>query len=214
MNRWNEIFHNPNEYHYYDLLQPHQAMPEVSKFFRSENISSVLDVGCGLGNNLFFLAKQGFQLTGLDYSLNAITQVNQQLARDNSLQAKAIKASFESLPFAAETFDAAISIQALHHGYTADVQQGIAELYRVMKTGGYFFVSLPSSQAHGIERYALVTTAIQVEAHTYIPTLGKEVGVPHHIFTPQLIEEYFVQFELTKLWQDNRDYYCVLGKKK
>src|SRR3989344_1894822 len=68
---WNNIFKNPDVYRYYDLFSPHEDMVYVSTLFSKRNIHKILDLGCGLGNNLFYLNKMGFETYGIDASNTA-----------------------------------------------------------------------------------------------------------------------------------------------
>lgn len=66
------------EYHdwlskHYDLVQDWgkrlgKELPELVELFRKEKVRSVLDVGCGTGEHSIALAKEGFQVLGLEGS--------------------------------------------------------------------------------------------------------------------------------------------------
>jgi len=62
-----------------------QAQPELIKAVKKREIrgSTVLDVGCGDGNNAIYLASKGFDVTGIDISANAI-----KMAKQNARKAK------------------------------------------------------------------------------------------------------------------------------
>ena len=105
-------------------------------------------------------------------------------------------------------------MQTLNHGYEADVIQGFKELFRVLKPGGIIFITLPGRISKGKVRHCLVKTARKVERNTYIPTIGEEIGIPHYIFNKSLIAKYMRGYSfIRKIWNDEKDYYCVLAKK-
>jgi SAM-dependent methyltransferase len=99
----------------------------------------VLDAGCGTGGMLEFLRREinGLELAGIDAAEQAVRRCHQ---RDlHTVQT----ASVEALPFAEEAFDAVLSLDVLYH---ADVMeaQALAEMRRVLRTGGLLVVNLPA----------------------------------------------------------------------
>jgi len=202
---WNNIFKSPHKYQYYDLSAPHEDMAQVADVFKKNQVQKILDVGCGLGNNLFFLNKLGFTIEGIDAALVAIEKIKN--------QAKVQVADFRKLPFAKNVFDAVISVQTLNHGYEEDVLRGIKEIERVLKPQGLIFITLPGRISQGKVRLYLVKTAQKVAAHTYLPTQGEEKGVSHVIFNKELIKKYFKNFKFVDFWKDSKDYYCLVARK-
>ena len=67
----------------------------------------ILDVGCAGGNNIFFVAEQGFSAYGIDGSKNAIEIGRKRLAEKN-LFADLYVGDFRELPFESEFFDLVI----------------------------------------------------------------------------------------------------------
>ncbi len=97
----------------------------------------MLDVGCGTGRwTKYFSTKAGF-IEAIDPS-NAIFAADQLLNGINNV--RLTKASIDTLPFADETFDFAMSVGVLHH--IPDTQQAMADCVKKIKTGGYFYVYL------------------------------------------------------------------------
>jgi 2-polyprenyl-3-methyl-5-hydroxy-6-metoxy-1,4-benzoquinol methylase len=104
---------------------------------RLTNCRTILDVGCGLGNNLHALSHLGrYELTGVDVSQEALAR-----ARDLVPDARFLRrdAERESLP---ERFDLVISIQVVEH-----ILDDIAAL-RNMATmsAGHVFISTMSGR--------------------------------------------------------------------
>jgi len=209
---WNQIYQKPEAYQYYDLLKPHQDIPRLGEFFRSHNIESILDLGCGTGSNLLALAEFGFGLTGVDQSEEGVTIVGRRI-KESRRGIKVSQARFQELPFENNQFDAVVSIQTLSHGYEADVRSGITEIERVLKPRGFIFITVPGRIANGQVRYCLVRTARKVDDRVYIPTKGQEIGVPHFIYNRKVLREHFSTFKQINMWQDDKDYYCFLGRK-
>jgi len=111
---------------------------------RSE--TKVLEIGCGAGNNLWFAAREGFSVSGVDGSPSAIEFAKKRFA-DDGLKGDLRVADFISLPFADNTFDFVIDREALTCSPFADAQKTVAEVRRVLAPGGKFFFN-PYSDRH------------------------------------------------------------------
>jgi len=210
--RWESFYEKSEEYDYYNLFVPHPYLAIVSEFFERNNVEKILDIGCGLGSNLLFLARKGFNMTGIDISAEAIKRLQERTELDK-LNIPLFVGDFRTLPFSNESFEGVICIQTLQHGYTKDVQKGIEEISRVLKPQGFLFLTVPGRVTHGKVRYSLIETACKVEERVYIPTKGNEIGIPHFIFNMKTIRQFLRNYQILFKWRDENDYYCVLAKK-
>jgi ubiquinone/menaquinone biosynthesis C-methylase UbiE len=98
------------------------------------NIECALDDGCGSGRYTYALNKIGCKkIWGVDISPNSIAFAK----HNNDLKNKNVQfltCSVLELPFEDETFDFVFSNGVLHH--TIDTEQGLNEIYRVLKKDG------------------------------------------------------------------------------
>ncbi len=211
-NGWNKIYKNPQKYTYYDVFASHNSLEEVTRWFKSAEVNRVLDLGVGVGRNFFPLLHAGFDAYGIDSAEIGIKNILAQPSKVD-LSEKVTVGVFQNLPYSDNFFDAVISIQTLNHGYEADIIQGIKEIERVLRPGGYFFITVPGRISQGKIRYCLVKTAQKAESHTYLPTVGDEIGIPHYIFNKKLIKKLFSHFQKLTVSKDEKDYYCILGQK-
>jgi ubiquinone/menaquinone biosynthesis C-methylase UbiE len=97
----------------------------------------ILEVGCGTGGNLGFVAAEGFRAAGIDASESAIATAGRQLA-DRGLQADLKVADFVDLPFETSSFDMVIDRGALTCCARSVIDIAISEVARVTKPGGMF----------------------------------------------------------------------------
>lgn len=101
-----------------------------------------LELGCGPGANLWFLAREGFSFCGVDGSPTAIEQAGRRLDAEcpgwhayGSLHVGDISC----LPFPDSYFDAVIDIEALSCNKHESAQAIYAEAARVTKSQGRLF---------------------------------------------------------------------------
>ena len=99
---------------------------------------AILEVGCGTGNNLWFCAREGFAVAGLDGSATAIDYARQRFAEDG-LKGDLRVGDFTVLPFGDGEFDLCLDHAALSHTTRDGIIRAIAQIHRVLKPGGKFF---------------------------------------------------------------------------
>lgn len=108
----------------------------------------VLDAGCGGGRNLVYFLREGYDVCGVDRSVEAMTYVR---ALASALAPQLPASNFRAEPVEAISFDDAsfdfvISSAVLH--FARDERHWRAmmeEMWRTLKPGGIFFARLASS---------------------------------------------------------------------
>lgn len=113
--------------------------------------SRVLDAGCGIGRNLVFGHEMGLQMHGMDLSQHAIDHALRWLEHVGvpGASSRVMQADIRALPWPAAYFDHALSESALDSMPYSVAVEGIAEIARVLKPGGYFYCSLISGDETG-----------------------------------------------------------------
>lgn len=106
----------------------------------------ILEVGCGSGNNLWFAAREGFSVSGLDGSSSAIEFARNRF-REEGLAGDFVVGDFTSLPYADDCYDLVIDRGALTCCGLIDAQKAVREIRRVLKPAGRFFAN-PYSDHH------------------------------------------------------------------
>lgn len=190
-----------NEFHPWEKIYQAQGrvFQELLPFFaplveelKRRQARRLLDLGCGNGRHLVFLARAGFTVTGLDISISGLRLARQWLAEED-LQAGVALADFHfPLPLRSGSFDALLATQVIHHARLAAVRQAIAEIYRVLAPGGLAVVSVSGRKDDGV-RYR------EIEPGTYVPLNGPERGLPHHIFTLDELRTELGAFKILEL---------------
>jgi ubiquinone/menaquinone biosynthesis C-methylase UbiE len=188
---WNELFSQEHR-----ELSVQEYLPVIASGLKAQGAKQVLDLGSGSGRHTVYLAREGFDVYGLDFSEKAIEQTKRELKKER-LEALITKASmYERYPFDDCFFDAVFSIQAINHGTYDSIKRAAREIERVLKPHGYIYLTSRKKKAKG-ERLRFE----QLDTHTYIPLEGKEQGQVHYLFTKQTLRRTFQDFKM-EIWLD------------
>lgn len=95
----------------------------------------VLEIGCGAGNNVWFLAREGFVAAGIDISPSAIAAAEARLAADG-LEADLRVGDFHQLPWPDDDFDFVVDRSALV--CSNEQKRALVEIARVLRPHGRF----------------------------------------------------------------------------
>ena len=106
----------------------------------------ILEVGCGTGSNLWFAAREGFAVSGIDASNSAIETAKNRFKTDG-LAGDLRTADFTDLPFDDECFDLVIDRAALTCCGHASRTKALGEIARVTVPGGRFLFT-PYADTH------------------------------------------------------------------
>ncbi len=109
---------------------------KLINYYKLNNRSKILDIGCGKGFLLFELKKllPGAHVTGIDISEYAIK--NSKIEISNFLTV----GNANNLPYENEEFDLVISLNTLHNLYIFDLIKSLKEIERVSKKNKYICV--------------------------------------------------------------------------
>lgn len=105
---------------------------------RSRKEISLLEVGCGPGANIWYMAREGFNVSGVDGSEVAINKAKERLKKSN-LDANLLVADLMNLPFENDSFDGVVDAECLYANSELNTKQILSEIKRVMKTGSLFY---------------------------------------------------------------------------
>ncbi|MDP8206420.1 MAG: class I SAM-dependent methyltransferase [Candidatus Electryonea clarkiae] len=98
-----------------------------------------VDMGCGAGNYAVWLAKHGFDVTGIDISERAIAY-----ARDMAIR-NGVSCSFEAADLLRdmkkfhEHFDFAYDWEVLHHIFPEDRESYLSNVHNLLRQDGMYF---------------------------------------------------------------------------
>lgn len=111
---------------------------------------SILDAGCGPGDNALFFAARGNAVTGIDFLEDPIARAKQKAAQ-RGLSATFLAKDALKLQDWSERFDNVIDSGLFHVFTDADRVTYVRGLARVLKPGGHLFLLCFSDQMPGTE---------------------------------------------------------------
>jgi SAM-dependent methyltransferase len=110
----------------------------------------ILEIGCGSGNNLWFAAREGFAVAGIDGSPTAVEYARRRF-HEEGLTADLRVGDFTQLPFRDDSFDLAIDRGAITCCGRTAAARAVAEVRRVLMPRGKFLFN-PYSEHHTSHR--------------------------------------------------------------
>jgi len=119
----------------WDIGKPQRAFVEAA----DQITGSVLDAGCGTGENALFFAARGQRVTGIDFLEQPIAEAKGK-ANQRGLEATFFVMDALRLDDLPEVFDSAIDCGLFHVFSDEDRSKYVASLSKVMKPGGRLFL--------------------------------------------------------------------------
>lgn len=137
---WEGEHARPHVLHQMDSVEPSSGVVEFAKFLQKNGVArgKGIEMGCGKGRNVIWLAGEGYEMYGLDFSANAIAEAKR---RGESAGTSATFVQHDATvrwPYGGGEFDIAIDCFA-----STDIESregrafAVSEMYRILKPGGY-----------------------------------------------------------------------------
>jgi SAM-dependent methyltransferase len=100
--------------------------------------SRILEGGCGRGQNVYTLHANGYDVYGVDFAPETVSRINNAIP-----ELKVSLGDVRHLPFEEGFFDAYWSLGVIEHFYDG-YDEVSREMRRVLRKGGYLFLTAPS----------------------------------------------------------------------
>ena len=149
------MIHNPNEHlsatesHYdkealyYDAfneLFSEKTNKSIEKILHQYDVKTVLDLCCGTGSQVFWLAERGYEVFGVDINTNML-EIAQSKAQENKLSVTLGQGDMRSSKMG--EFDAVLTIfNAIGHLTKVDFEKAIQNIHSNLKTSGLYIFDI------------------------------------------------------------------------
>lgn len=117
--------------------EPSELAVSALGTLKDNGAKDVLELGCGQGRDSYFLCRNGFSVTALDYSETGVCQMKERAAASGVGMNLLVHDAREPLPFPDGSFDAVFS----HMFFTMELSEDevariLGECRRVLRPGG------------------------------------------------------------------------------
>ena len=160
-------------------------------FLKSASVKTVLDLGCGTGNDVLRLVQQGFTVIGVDFSDEAVQQ-GRSKAEKLGLSAQFVVADMaKRLPFDSATFDAVMSNVAIHMFSDRITRELFKEIRRIVRPNGLFVFHVNSTE----------DASVRAEPHPPIREIEPNYFLEQHGQTMHFFSKEYL-LDLLADWKD------------
>lgn len=197
---WEQVFQT----HDWGRYPPEELIRFVARnFFSAPDRKQVkiLEIGCGPGANIWFMACEGFDVYAIDGSPTAIDKAERRL-RQEGLKAHLQVGDIVSLGdfYPASTFDAVVDVACLQCNDRQAVQTILDEVVAILKPHGKVFSMVVAEGSYG---NGLGT---EVEPGTFVdiregPSRGRGL---QHFFTLEEVQRLFGRFSEVQIEYSTR----------
>lgn len=159
MTRWHQFYRDDPRV----LTAPaSHCAARARSLFQHYHVQRVLDLGCGVGRDTFFLAPALPQIIGVDRALEGLAHA-QRDPRASSIQIPWICADARALPFPPATFDGVYCYGVLHEFTSATAEADVAAIMDTISTllthdGILILAVLAGDPCAGLPHVQLFTT--------------------------------------------------------
>jgi ubiquinone/menaquinone biosynthesis C-methylase UbiE len=126
---------------FFSLESPHEDVEFLHEYFKNNRIVKVLDLGCGDGCHLHYFCRLGYRMYGLDNARTGLRLAQERLTKE-ALSAELVCADMTAIPLSDSSFDAIVGMQVIYHNPIEGIRRTIMEIHRVLKSTGWFFVTI------------------------------------------------------------------------
>ena len=175
--------------------------PFTAKMLPVTENCQVLDLGCGTGLELeeYYALCPSARVTGIDLSQGMLTALKNKFS---DKEITLIQGSYFDVPFGENVFDAAVSVESLHHFTKAEKVQLYEKLHSALKENGYLiltdYFSLSEEEERMYREKLIVLKEEQGITDNEFYHYDTPLTVSHE--TEALIEAGFSAVEVLKNW--------------
>lgn len=167
-----------------DRKQPVNSFARRSfKLIKNKKFKTLLEVGCGMGQDSLYFASKGFKVTALDFSASGIKKLKTQENKDVKYFLKDLR----SASFKNNSFDVIYAHLSLHYFNDFETTKIFKKLHKALKPGGYIFIKCKS---------------VDDSLYGKGQKMGKDMykkGHVRHFFSKEYMKEQLKDFKIIKI---------------
>ena len=210
---WNDTWEKVFSTRPWGKYPPESLIRFVAKNFYSapdRKKIKILEIGSGTGANLWYCAREGFSVFGVEGSKTAAQISRQRLDSEcPGWSGDVVVGDIVKLAFANETFDAVIDVGALCCNSFEDTKRILSDAHRVLKQNGRIFSKTFATGTYGEK------TGQNVGTNAWMPTVGPLSSIGLVRFTEfNDIKYLFGEFHLESIEQEERSMNNMANKIK
>lgn len=188
MTEWNQILQRKE----YRSENPEEIVVDLVSSLEERKTKRVLDLGCGAGRHVIYLAERGFESHGSDISGTGLKLTKRRL-KTRKLEAVIMKCDMKFMPYIGSSFEAVICVNTIYHQKLKGMLETISEIHRVLKKKSLFLANFHS------KRSSKCGNGRKIEENTFMQENGPEKGVLHHFVDENELHELLRNFKIVKL---------------
>lgn len=137
---WNKVWEKIFQEKEWGKYPAESLIRFIAKNFYQANRDTVkiLEIGCGPGGNIWYLAREGFDAYGIDGSPTAIKKAKLRM-RQEGVRADFRIGDIVNLPYQNNYFDSVIDAECLYSNSREDVERILNGICRILKPDGLFY---------------------------------------------------------------------------
>ena len=140
---WGQKHYNIQDVSQYHL-EPAPFIRDAVSFLKENNVTKVLDAGCGQGRNSLYLKKQGFDILSVDASKEAC-ELTHNLFKKNEFDLSPINSELQNISeVESNSVDAIVCVTVLTH--ILDPEVVLKEFHRILKPEGLVIADLATTK--------------------------------------------------------------------
>lgn len=160
-----------DEHMLFEIEGAKEFYPYTASLLPTAEDACVLDLGCGTGLELeyYFSLNHNAAVTGIDLSEDMLNALRRKF---QGRKTELINASYFDAAFGEDRFDAAVSVESLHH-FRAERKLGLyGKLLSALKKKGFFVLTDYFAESDELEK----------EYFRNLTLLKREQGLPDNVF--------------------------------
>lgn len=186
--------------------KPADSVIEFVKASNCDKQPKVLDLGCGIGRHAILFTKEGFKVTALDSSEQALEELKSNIKKLN-LNIEIVKGNYLKSIFQPNSFDIIISYNVIYHGFREDFKRAIELCKTYLKEEGVLFFTCPTRED---DKYG---SGKKVAPYTYESLNSVHPGDIHYFADGDDIKELVEGLKIKSIKKDEH-YWDNDGKKQ